>query len=105
MIDIGKVLGAIQAGMGVVKTVVQTAAVTPGLNAIPYIQTVSAAVTAIDAGIKAGVNIMPFVESLRQTFGDGVPPPEKLDELNAKIAELEALADAPLPPKEDGEPD
>lgn len=78
---------------------------TPGVNLIPYVSTVAAAAGALKAGINAAVNIAPYVAAITNTFSGGLPTPAELAALDAKIAELEALVAAPLPPKEDGEED
>lgn len=83
--------------------VISTAGNTPGVNLIPYVSTVAAAAGALKAGLNAAVNIAPYVEAITKTFADGLPTESDRAALDAKIAELEALIDAPLPPKEDGE--
>lgn len=75
----------------------------PGVNLIPYVSVVSSAAKAIKMGLNAAVNVAPYVEAVRETFADGLPTPEKLSALDAKIGELRALVNAPLPPREDGE--
>lgn len=85
--------------------VVAAAGNIPGVNLIPYVGTITAAAGAMQAGLNAGKNIAPYVAAVRETFSDGLPSAEKLSALDAKIAELEAKVAAPLPPKEDGEPD
>lgn len=101
MADLKQILEAVNLALGVVKTVAET----PGVNVLPYATTVSAAVTALQAAFTAGKNITPYIEAIKDTFGGGVPSEEKRAALDARIAELEAAADAPLPPKEEGEPD
>lgn len=84
--------------------VINTAGNTPGINLIPYVGTVSAAAGALQAALKAGVSIAPYVVAIKDTFmGGGLPSQDKLDALDAKIADLEKQVDAPLPPREDGE--
>ncbi len=99
--DIKELLAAFNSVAGVIKTV----AGTPGISMIPIAGTVSSAVSVLQVAVNAGVNIAPYVLAIKDTFIDGPPPPEKLAALDAKIAELEALVDAPLPPKEAGEKD
>jgi hypothetical protein len=94
-------LDAFENVAGVVKTIADT----PGVNMIPYATTVSSAIGAIQVAIKLGQNVSTQVDALRDTFADGVPSQDKLDALNAKIAELRAKIHAPLPPKEEGEED
>lgn len=102
MSDLKSVLDAIDTAMGVVKTVADL----PGVNLVPYVSTISSAIGALHAAYTVGQNIMPYVDAIKDTFsGDGPPSQDKLDALDAKIAELEAKVQAPLPPKEDGEPD
>lgn len=88
-----------------VANVIKTVAETPGVNMIPYASTVASAVGALQAAVTAGVDILPYVEAIKDTFDGGTPTQEQLDTLNAKIAELEARLHAPLPPREDGEPE
>lgn len=101
MADLKQVLDAVNTALGVIKTVAET----PGVNMIPYATTISSAISALQAAYLAGQNITPYIVAIKDTFTGGVPTQDKLDALDAKIAELEAKADAPLPPKEDGEPD
>jgi len=49
--------------------------------------------------------VLPYVTAIKDTFSGGVPTQAQLNDLDVKIMELEAMVDAPLPPKEDGEPD
>lgn len=102
MADLQKILSALNSALGVVKTVTEM----PGIDALPYVKTVASAIRAIQAGVNAGANVMPFVEALAATFTqDKVPTPAELAALDAKIAELEAKVNAPLPEKEEDEPD
>lgn len=101
MSDIKQLLDTFNTVTGVIKTIAET----PGVNMLPYASTVSAAIGGLQAAVNAGVNIVPYVTAIKDTFSGGVPTQEQLDALDAKIAELEALVDAPLPPKEAGEPD
>lgn len=86
-------------------SVVSSAGNIPGVNLIPYFGTVTAAAGALNTAINAGVKIAPYVAAIKDTFSNGLPTEEKRAALDVRIAELEALVDAPLPPKEDGEPD
>lgn len=85
--------------------VIHAAGSTPGVNLIPYVGVVASAAGALEAGLNAAVNIAPYVEAIKDTFAGGLPSASKLDALNSKIKELEALVDAALPPREDGEPE
>jgi hypothetical protein len=85
--------------------VISAAGNTPGVNLIPYVSTVASAAAAIQTGLNAAVNVAPYVEAISDTFSGGLPSASQLSALDAKIAELEAKVDAPLPPKEDGEED
>lgn len=84
---------------------ISTAGNTPGINLIPYVSTVAAAASALQAGLNAGVKIVPYIEAIKDTFSEGLPTEAARAALHAKIAELEALVDAPLPPPEEGEED
>lgn len=88
-----------------VASVIKTVADTPGVNMIPYATTVSSAIGALQAAVNAGTNILPYVVAIKDTFSGGVPTQAQLDALDAEIARLEALVAAPLPPKEEGEPE
>jgi hypothetical protein len=102
MADLQKILSALNTALGVLKTVAET----PGVNMLPYASTVSSAVRAIQAGVSAGANVMPFVDALAATFTqDKVPTEAELAALDAKIEELEAKVNAPLPEKEADEPE
>lgn len=86
-------------------SVISSAGSTPGLNLLPYVSTVAAAAGAINAGLNAAVNVAPYIKAIADTFTGGLPTEAQRVALDTKIAELEAKVDAPLPPKEDGEPD
>ncbi len=102
MASISSILEAIDKAMSVVKTVADT----PGVNLIPYVSTLSGVIGTVHAVYTAGRNIEPFITAIKDTFDrPGTPTPADMAALDAKIAELEAAIDAPLPPKEDGEPD
>lgn len=91
----------INQALGVIATVGNT----PGINLIPYVSTVASAANALQSGLNAAVNIAPYIAAIKDTFANGLPTEADRAALNAKIAELEAKVDAPLPPKEEGEPD
>jgi hypothetical protein len=101
MSDLAKVLDAVSSALTVIKTVADT----PGINIIPYAATISSAIAALQTAYTVGKNITPYIVAIKDTFTGGVPTEAELAALDAKIADLEAKADAPLPPKEDGEPD
>ena len=101
MTDITQVLEAVNSALNVIKQVANT----PGISAIPYVSTVSAAISAIQTAYTVGKDIVPYVTAIKDTFSGGVPTQEQLDALDAKIAELESEVNAPLPPKEEGEDD
>lgn len=90
---------------GNVAGVIKTIADTPGINLLPYASTVSSAVSAIQFGLKVGENVSTHIIALKDTFADGIPPQEKLDALDAKIAALRTKLHMPLPEKEEGEPE
>lgn len=94
-------LATVNTVLGVVKTISET----PGINMLPYMTTVSSAVNMMLLASKKGVDILPYVTALKDTFGGGVPTPEQLSALDSRIVELERRLNAPLPPKEDGEPE
>lgn len=85
--------------------VIATAGTTPGVNLIPYVSSVATAASALQAGLKAAVNVAPYVLAIKDTFANGLPSEAERKALDARIAELEAKVDAPLPPREDDEPD
>jgi hypothetical protein len=76
----------------------------PGVNMIPYVSTVSGAISAIQAAAAIGINIAPYLTALKDTFSGKTPTQDELDALDMKIVELEALVDEPLPDPEEGEP-
>jgi hypothetical protein len=86
-------------------SVISAAGSTPGVNLIPYVSTVAAGAAVLQAGLNAAVNVAPYIEAISETFSGGLPTEAQRVALDAKIAELEAKVDAPLPPKEDGEED
>lgn len=85
--------------------VIASAGDIPGVNLIPYVSVISSAAKAIQVGVNAGVKVAPYIEAIRETFAGGLPTPEKLSALDAKVKELEAVVYADLPPPDDGEPD
>jgi hypothetical protein len=102
MTDLTQVLDAVSSALNVIKAVANT----PGINIIPYASAVSGAISALQAAYAVGKNIEPYVTAIEDTFsGAGIPSQDKLDALNARIAELEAKVDAPLPAAEQDEPE
>lgn len=84
-------------------SVISTAGSTPGINLIPYVSTVASAASLINTGLKTGVKVLPYVAAIKETFANGLPTEEKRVALDAKLVELRAIVQAPLPPPEDGE--
>lgn len=102
MADLKQILEALNSALGVVKTVAET----PGVNLLPYASTVASAVSALQMAVAAGVSITPYVVAIQDTFSSDTPPTEaELAALDAKIAELRAKVQAPLPSVEEGEPE
>ncbi len=102
MSSISDILEALDKAMSVVKTIADT----PGVNLIPYVSTLSGVIGTVHMAYTAGKDIEPFIQALSDTFTKpGTPTPADMAALDAKIAELEAKIDAPMPPKEDGEDD
>lgn len=85
--------------------VISSASSMPGVNLIPYVNVVASAAGALQGAIKVGHNITPYILAIKSTFSDELPSASQLSALDVKIKELEALIDAPLPPREDGEPE
>jgi hypothetical protein len=75
----------------------------PGVNAIPYVATVSSALGAIGALIEAGRDITPLVSKLIDTFNGDEPSAAEIAELNAMIEQAHVEIQKPLPPAEPGE--
>lgn len=100
-VTVTQVLDAIDSALGVIQTVAST----PGINTLPYVNIVLSSVQALKAAETAGRNIAPYIEAIAYTFTGGVPTQDQIDALDVKIKELDAAVDAPLPPKEDGEPE
>lgn len=92
---------AVETALGVISA----AGSTPGVNLIPYVGVVSSAAGALKLALDTGVKVAPYVIALKDTFSGGLPSKDELAKLDAKIGELRAIAQAPLPPPEDGEPE
>src|SRR5688572_12257922 len=101
MATLDNVLDAVGTALGVIKSLADT----PGVNLLPYVSTVSSAISVAQLAIGQGKNIASLVTSLKDTFSGGVPTQEQLDALDARIAAARAKLQAPLPPKEEGEED
>lgn len=83
--------------------VVQTAGNLPGVNLIPYVSTIASAAGVLQFAIEKGKNIASDIAAFKDTFANGLPSQEKLDELDTRIEALRVKVHAPLPPKEEGE--
>lgn len=101
MATLDNVLDAVGTALGVIKSLADT----PGVNLLPYVSTVSSAISVAQLAIGQGKNIASLVTSLKDTFSGGIPTQEQLDALDARIAAARAKLQAPLPPKEEGEED
>lgn len=101
MSDWQSALSVITNALGVIKT----AASAPGINLLPYVGTVATAAGALQTAIQTGIDVAPYITAISTTFSSGLPSDADRAALDAKIAELEAKVDAPLPAKEDGEED
>lgn len=100
-VKLADVLNAVNGALSVLRTLADT----PGVSLIPYVSTISSALGALQAAVNAGRNIAPYVLAISSTFSGTIPTQAELDALDAKILELDAQVDVPLPPKEEGEPD
>lgn len=101
MADWKSVVDVISNALGMISS----AANTPGINLIPYVSTVAVAANALKAGLNAAVNVAPYVIAIKDTFSGTLPTEAELTALRTKMADLEAIVDAPLPPKEEDEPE
>lgn len=101
MADLKQVLDAVNSALSMIKTIADT----PGADVIPYVSTISSAISVIQAAEAAGENILPYVTAIKDTFTGSVPTQADLDALDAKIDELRAKVQAPLPSPEEGEED
>lgn len=99
--DISKLLAGIETALGVVKQVSEI----PGADLIPYVSTIKTVIGAVQAGIKLGKDVAPDVEDFIETFSGKIPTVEELAELNTRIADRQAKLHAPIPAREDGEPE
>lgn len=92
---------AVETALGVISA----AGNTPGVNLIPYVGVVSSAASAIKLALDTGVKVAPYVIALEKTFTGGLPTADEIAALDIKIGELRAIVQAPLPPREEGEPE
>lgn len=100
-VALNQVLDAVDKALGVIQEVAST----PGINSLPYVNIILSSVQAIKAAESAGRDIAPYIEAIADTFTGGVPTQDQIAALDVKIAELDAIVDAPLPPAEPGEPE
>lgn len=77
----------------------------PGAKLIPHVSTIAGAAEAIQAGINTGKKVAPLVKAMVKTYSGGLPTDEERAALDARIKSLEAEVDAPLPRREEGEPE
>ena len=101
MASISDILEAMDKIMVGIKSVADT----PGINLIPYVSTVSGIIGTVHMAYEAGKNITPYISAIKETFDGKAPSEDDLATLNARIAALDTEINAPLPPKEEGEPD
>lgn len=83
---------------------IQVVGSTPGVNLIPYVSTIANAAGTIKMGLDVGKNVAAQIAAFQETF-ENAPTPNQLASLNIKISELRQELHAPLPPREDGEPE
>lgn len=93
------VLDAVSTALGVIKNIAKV----PGINVLPYVNTVSGAIDVAQIALSQGQNIADLVASLKETFAGGTPTDAQLAALDARIAAARAKLHAPLPPPEEGE--
>lgn len=101
LVSLNQVLDAVDKAL----SVVQQVASTPGINSLPYVNVILSSVQALKAAESAGRNIAPYITAIADTFSGGVPTEQQINDLDAKIKELDAAVDAPLPATEAGEPE
>lgn len=102
MTDIKAILEAVDGAMTTIKSIADT----PGINLIPYVGTLSSVIGGVHMAYTAGKNIEPYITAIKDTYTvPGSPTPADVAALDSRIAALVADLQAPLPPKEDDEPD
>lgn len=95
------VLSAVNMALGVVGRVAKL----PGVSAIPYVNTISGAIDLIQQIAKVGGDVLPVAEKIKATFSKPDVSTDDMAALDAEIAKDRAKLHAPLPPREEGEPD
>lgn len=99
--SIQSVLDAVGTALGVIKSLADT----PGVNLLPYVNTVSSVIGVAQIALVQGKSIANLVADLKVTFDGGAPTLEQLAALDARIAAARAKLHAPLPDREEGEPE
>lgn len=99
--DWKQAFGAIHTALSVINSVGNK----PGINLIPYVSTIANAAGTIQTAMDMGLKVEPYVSAVVDTFRSGLPSTSQLASLDARIAELHAAIQAPVPAKEDGEPE
>jgi len=101
MTDLTQVLAGIDQALSVVKTIADT----PGINMLPYVNTISGVIGAIQFAEQAGQDVLPYIQKLQATFSGNVPTEADLASLMADIQAMSAQIQRPLPPADPGEPE
>lgn len=102
MASIAQILETVDSVMSKVNAVAQL----PGVNLIPYVSTISGIISTVHSVYQAGKDVTPFISEIKKTFDTpGTPSQEDVDALHAKIKDLEAQIDEPLPEKDPDEPE
>lgn len=99
--QLSSLLDAIQIGLGVIERVGSI----PGASVIPYVSTLTSAADLAGEVIALGRDASKNIHAIKDTFSKPDVAPEDMAALDASIAQWRAALHAPLPPKEDGEPD
>lgn len=94
-------LDAVQTGLGVIKGIGSI----PGASLIPYLSTLTSAAEVAGQMIALGRDATKNIEAIKRTFETPFVSTADMAELDASIAAWRTELHAPLPPKEDGEPD
>lgn len=97
--NISSVLDAVGTALGVINGIAKT----PGVNLLPYVNTVSSAIDVAQLALSQGKNIVDLVTGLKDTFAGGTPTDAQLAALDQRIAAARAKLHAPLPDPEEGE--